>query len=242
MLTFFEKSTSTNRLFLPHRNDLPVTTLFWINLSLFAAIDIVSNMTKQAKKFNFFVIFFFISSLLHQPQNVIMPFACSVTCWFLNQACNRLIKNKTERTIAKVFLHVWAGKLFYFYQGNSNSLSTVDVNAGFVGQMHVHLPIVFIFSTINTFNGQLLSLFLLIKHLKQDSKRLLDDSGVLMTLLFKWLSLLTIIPTTVFLVVITILRHHLFIWSVFSPKLLYDFFSSVLMLVVMLVVKLTIKF
>jgi ethanolamine phosphate transferase 2 subunit G len=170
-----------------------------------------------------------------------MPFACAVTCWFLNQACNRLIKSKTERTIAKIFLHVWAGKLFYFYQGNSNSLSTVDVNAGFVGQMQVHLPIVFIFSTINTFNGQLMSLFLLVIHLNDDSQRLMDDSGVIKALLFKWLSLLTMIPTTVFLVVITVLRHHLFIWSVFSPKLLYDFFSSTLMLVVMLIVKLTIK-
>jgi ethanolamine phosphate transferase 2 subunit G len=171
-----------------------------------------------------------------------MGFGSMFTCWFLNQACNRMIKNSTERTIAKIFMHVWAGKLFYFYQGNSNSLSTIDVNAGFVGQMHVHLPIIFIFSTINTFNGQLMSLFLLVLHLNEDSKRLNDDTGFCMKLLFKWLSLLTIIPTTVFLVVITILRHHLFIWSVFSPKLLYDFFVNALMLIIMLTVKLTNKF
>lgn len=194
------------------------------------------------KKYNFFIIFYFISSLLHQPQNIIMTLACAVTCWFLNHACDRMIKNTIERTVAKIFLHVWAGKLFYFYQGNSNSLSTIDVNAGFVGQMHVNLPIVFIFSTINTFNGQLMSLFLLVLHLKQDSKRLMDDTDIIKTLLFKWLSILTIIPTTLFLVVITILRHHLFIWSVFSPKLLYDFFVSALMLIVMLIVKLAIKF
>lgn len=206
------------------------------------AIDVITNVKAQLKKFHLFVYFFLISSLLHQPQNIVMGFACAVTCWFLNQSCNHLMKNSRERTIAKIFLHVWAGKLFYFYQGNSNNLTTIDVNAGFVGQMHVHLPIVFIFSTINTFNGQLMSLFLLVLHLIQDSKRLMDDSGFTMELLFKWLSILTIIPTTVFLVVITLLRHHLFIWSVFSPKLLYDFFVSALMLFVMLIVKFTIKF
>lgn len=212
-----------------------------MNLGILIAIDVISNVRTQNKKLHFFVFFFYLSTLLHRPQNVIMSFACAVTCWFLNQSCNRLMKNVEERTIAKIFLHVWAGKLFYFYQGNSNSLSTIDVNAGFVGQMHVHLPIIFIFSTINTFNGQLTSLFLLVLHLKQDSKRLMDESGDIMKLLFKWLSILTIIPTTVFLVVITLLRHHLFIWSVFSPKLLYDFFASALMLFVMLIVKLTIK-
>lgn len=171
-----------------------------------------------------------------------MSFGCAVTCWFLNQSCNRLVKNATERTTAKIFLHFWTGKLFYFYQGNSNGLSTIDVNAGFVGQTHVHLPVIFVFSTINTFNGQLMSLFLLVLHLVQDSKRLNhDDSGVVMRLLSKWISLLTVIPTTFFLVVITILRHHLFIWSVFSPKLLYDFFVSALMFVIVITAKLTIK-
>jgi ethanolamine phosphate transferase 2 subunit G len=198
-------------------------------------------MNNQSKKGNLFIPFFLISSLLHQPQNVIMPLACALTSWFIKEACNRLIRNKSERTIANIFLHLWIGKLFFFYQGNSNSLSTIDVNAGFVGQMHVHLPVVFIFSTINTFNGPLISLFLLVIHVNEDSKRLMDDSSEAKSLMFKWLSLLTIIPTTVFLVVITILRHHLFIWSVFSPKLLYDFSSSTLLFFAMLIVKFTIK-
>lgn len=225
-----------------HRNDLPITTLFWLNLCVLIAIDLYTNIKSQANKFHLFAIFFLVSSLLHQPQNVTMGFAGAVTCWFLNQACNRMIKNTRERTIAKIFLHVWAGKLFYFYQGNSNNLTTIDVNAGFVGQMHVHLPLVFIFSTINTFNAQLMSLILLVLHLSRDSKRLMDDSGFIKNLLFKWISIVTIIPTTVFLVVITLLRHHLFIWSVFSPKLLYDSFLNALIFVAMLVVKLTIKF
>lgn len=187
---------------------MPVTTLFWINIGFMIATEVVTDVKGEGKKFNFFVPFFLLSSLLHQPQNVIMPLGCAITCWFVNQACNRLVKNTHERVVAKIFLHFWVGKLFYFYQGNSNGLSTIDVNAGFVGQMHVHLPIVFIFSIINTFNGQLISLFLLVIHLSQDAERLKGDSGTIKKLLFKWLSFLAIIPTTVFLVVITILRHQ----------------------------------
>lgn len=242
LLYFHHTRTIDNRI------DQNVATLFWVNICAILVVHVISSqestlssIKNQAKKTTLFVPFFLISSLLHQPQNIIMPFACAVTCRFISQACNRLIRNKTERTIAKIFLHFWIGKLFFFYQGNSNSLSTVDVNAGFVGQRTVHLPIVFIFSTINTFNGPLMSLFLLVIHVNEDSKRLLDDSAEAKNLMFKWLSLLTIIPTSVFLVVITILRHHLFIWSVFSPKLLYDFSSSTLLCFVMLVVKLTIK-
>lgn len=238
VLLYFHHTRTIN-----NRNDLPVTTLFWINLFVLLSIDVITNIKTQTKKSHLFVVFFFVSLLLHQPQNVIMTFACAVTCWFLNQTCNRIMKNTTERTVAKIFLHYWTGKLFYFYQGNSNSLTTIDVNAGFVGQMHVHLPIVFLFSTINTFNGQLMSLYLLVIHLIQDSKRLLiDDSSFFVQLLLKWLAILTVIPTTVFLVVITLLRHHLFIWSVFSPKLLYDFFVNSLMLFFMFIVFFTTKF
>jgi ethanolaminephosphotransferase len=105
-----------------------------------------------------------------------------------------MIKDAHEKVIAKIILHFWIGKLFFFYQvikfknlhfpfkfflntflkfsqGNSNSLSTIDTNAGFVGQNHVNLFIIFIFSTINTFNSQIFSLTLLIQHLKDDSKR-----------------------------------------------------------------------
>lgn len=71
------------------------------------------------KSFDFFAIFFLLSLLLHQPHNLVLPVTCSMTCMLWNESCNR-IRNASERTIAKVFVHFWAGKLFYFYQGNSN--------------------------------------------------------------------------------------------------------------------------
>lgn len=195
-------------------------------------LEVYRKLKSSAEtQFDAFAVFIPISLLLHQPQNMILPFACLLTCALMNQTCNNQIRNTQERTIAKIFLHFWMGKLFYFYQGNSNNLTTIDVNAGFVGQMHVHLPIIFTFSTINTFNGQLISLLHLAYSIIEDLKKLqeVNDNTNIKQIVFKWLSLLNLVPASFFLVIISILRHHLFIWSVFSPKLLYDSFVSLLM-------------
>ncbi|CAG9812237.1 unnamed protein product [Chironomus riparius] len=231
-----------SRSMINERIDLSTTTIFWINIIFIIFITILFKLTGKSKSFNFFVIFVLISLLLHQPQNLVMCFALGVSSMLTNHACNRMIKSSHEKIVAKIIMHWWLGKLFYFYQGNSNSLATVDTNAGFVGQTHVNMTIVFIFSTINTFNGQIIALMLLIISLVEDSKRLMIDSKTLMLQLSKWLSFLTIIPTTVFLVIITLLRHHLFIWSVFSPKLLYDFCTNVLLLIILVIVRSVVKF
>lgn len=36
------------------------------------------------------------------------------------------------------------------------------------------------------------------------------------------LALLRSVPAAAYIVLVTVLRYHLFIWSVFSPKLLYE--------------------
>lgn len=59
--------------------------------------------------------------------------------------------------------------------------------------------------------------------------------------LVKGYAILTSLPTTIFLIVITLLRHHLFIWSVFSPKLLYDLYFNFLMSFLMWIVSLRFK-
>lgn len=41
------------------------------------------------------------------------------------------------------------------------------------------------------------------------------------------LALQRVYAVTVYTVVATAFRHHLFVWTVFSPKLLYDFVATV---------------
>lgn len=50
------------------------------------------------------------------------------------------------------------------------------------------------------------------------------------------MTILMALPTTVFLFVALAFRSHLFVWTVFSPKLLYAFFHAVLVTVCLSVV------
>lgn len=210
-------------------------TLFWFNICALVAADHVTNARSQLKKFNYFIYFFFVFSALQQPQNVLMGFGCSVSCWFVNQSCNRMMKHSTERTIAKIFLHFWIGKLFYFYQGNSNNFASIDWQSGFVGDLRSHLLIAAILTYSNLYIGQFMSIFLLVIHLNQDPP---SDTR---TIFFKWLLLMATIPTTIYLMILYFLRCHLFIWSVFAAKLIFNFFEVFVIFIAMLVVKMTVK-
>lgn len=104
------------RSLITERIDLSVTTLFWINLCAMIVIDLLINVRKHGKSFHFVMFFVLISLLLHQPQNIIMCFALGLSSMMVNHACNRMIKNSHEKIIAKIILHWWIGKLFFFYQ------------------------------------------------------------------------------------------------------------------------------
>lgn len=104
------------RSLLTERIDLSVTTLFWIVLCAMMIFDLLVNVRVHGKKFHFVAILVLISLLLHQPQNIVMSFALGVTSMMMNHACNRMIKDPHEKVIAKIILHWWIGKLFFFYQ------------------------------------------------------------------------------------------------------------------------------
>lgn len=111
------------------------------------------------------IIFCTISALLHKPHNVILNAACLMTCDFINKLCDSLIGDPKRRTIFKILSHLWIGKMFFFYQGNSNSLSSIDVNAGFIGLETFNILTVGLLLTINTYSGIILSFLVLIFNL-----------------------------------------------------------------------------
>jgi hypothetical protein len=48
------------------------------------------------------------------------------------------------------------------------------------------------------------------------------------------LALVRLLPVTVYVVLVTYLRYHLFVWTVFSPKLLYEVTHTLVISLVML--------
>ncbi|CAD1478308.1 unnamed protein product, partial [Heterotrigona itama] len=155
-----------------------------------------------------------IAAMLHQPHSVILlPFQI-----IFSTVIYEIIKNDITQNIW-VLLYTWIGNVFYFYQGNSNSLATVDVAAGYVG-VQSYMP--FINGSlliINTYAAPLLSYFLLIYHaILQHSYDTCETIVRISKIYITW----RLLPVAIYTIIISIQRHHLFVWSVFSPKLLYE--------------------
>ncbi|KAK0064954.1 GPI ethanolamine phosphate transferase 2 [Biomphalaria pfeifferi] len=135
----------------------------------------------------------------------------------------------------------WMGQAFFFFQGNSNSLSTVDLAAGYTG-LNEFIPVLTgTHICLSTYSGTILwsltffKIFCLTyKERKYSISKAMEISG---TLLLLNLSL----RTSLYTLLIALQRHHLFIWTVFSPKLLYEcvytFVASLLLLLTMIVSK-----
>ncbi|XP_051890500.1 GPI ethanolamine phosphate transferase 2 isoform X9 [Pristis pectinata] len=116
-------------------------------------------------------------------------------------------------------IYYWFGQASFYFQGNSNSIATVDISAGFVGfEDYVELPAIFL-TIYATYIGPLLWAVHLTCYMSSERSRY--SSAAVGHSCYCFI-LLRAIPASVYVILITSLRYHLFIWSVFSPKLLYE--------------------
>lgn len=174
------------------------------------------------------------TTLTHKPHNIFLIALLIFTTNRINRCFRQLFNQNTAKQfglICQCILHLWIGKLFFFYQGNSNSLATIDLNAGYTGQHTFSFMSVAFFLTLNTFSGPILSFLILILNLYDcsDSEQSKHNSKDLFSIL-PWIAFLITLPFTVYAFILLSFRYHIFIWSVFSPKLLYDFYYLCLMI------------
>lgn len=156
--------------------------LFWLNIFEIIILNYIpilykkitcKEITKTTIKTSLggtISLFCIISALLHKPHNVILNGLCILTCGLVNKTCDSLFTGK-QIIWSKIISNLMIGKMFYFYQGNSNSLATIDVNAGYVGLESFNLFTVGVFLTVNTFSGPILSLLALIHNIYDTNER-----------------------------------------------------------------------
>ncbi|XP_072172994.1 GPI ethanolamine phosphate transferase 2-like [Diadema setosum] len=116
-------------------------------------------------------------------------------------------------------LHVWMGQAAFYGQGNSNNAATMDISAGYVGLEGYNLMLASGLTFIATYSGPLLwltrlAVYVVTQHLDRLSSAV-EESCFTM-------ALSRALPVASYTVLATVQRYHLFVWSVFSPKLLYD--------------------
>ncbi|XP_076680624.1 GPI ethanolamine phosphate transferase 2, catalytic subunit-like isoform X3 [Andrena cerasifolii] len=173
-------------------------------------------------------IWIMITAMLHRPHNVILVPLQIIFSGVIHGIINDSIAHQVN-----TFVYTWMGNVFYFYQGNSNSLATIDVAVGYVG-MSSYMPLVNgSLLIINVLSAPVLAYLLLIYHaiLKYPY-----DTREIVTRISKTYITWRLFPVAIYTIIISIQRHHLFVWSVFSPKLLYEAITFAILCLVIFVV------
>uniref|UniRef100_A0A1A8GXY9 Phosphatidylinositol glycan anchor biosynthesis, class G n=1 Tax=Nothobranchius korthausae TaxID=1143690 RepID=A0A1A8GXY9_9TELE len=154
-------------------------------------------------------------SLLFRAHN--LPVLCC--CLLIQTLMAQFIWKKLHYDAAQTtIMHYWFGQAFFYFQGNSNNIATVDISVGFVGlESYIEAPAI-VLTALSTYAGPLLWACHLVCYLSSERER----SPVAIGHGCYCLALLRSVPAAAYIVLVTVLRYHLFIWSVFSPKLLYE--------------------
>lgn len=142
--------------------------------------------------------------LLLKPYNIILVPFCILT--------HKCIKNIVKSTELLVLCHICFGNMLFYSQGHSNSLASVDISVGYIGLYSYQPIIVFSQVLIHTYSFPILCHFLILRNNTVEDVKIWNILFCTRFCNFFIISIVTFI-----------LRHHLFIWSVFAPKLFIEF-------------------
>ncbi|MBN3321116.1 PIGG transferase, partial [Atractosteus spatula] len=156
-----------------------------------------------------------LAALLFRPHNLPVLLFCLLIQTIMAQFIWKELQYDAAQT---TIMHYWFGQAFLYFQGNSNNIATVDISAGFVGlENYVEIPAIFL-TAFCTYAGPLLWACHLVCYLSSERERSTAAIGHGCYCF----ALLRSIAAAAYIILVTALRYHLFIWSVFSPKLLYE--------------------
>ena len=162
----------------------------------------IKLVTQRHVKTSFSESVIFLCYLLLCETDVICLFV--LFCYL--QVLKPIMMQMTPKTASIVGIIVV--KSSFFYLGNSNALSTINVGAGYMGLSAYRPALVILQLAVHTYAGPCVTLAYF---LNQQKKENLLEAYIFST----WLDLV------VFAILCLVFRYHIFVWTVFSPKLLY---------------------
>ncbi|KAJ6915789.1 Kinesin-like protein KIN-14A [Populus alba x Populus x berolinensis] len=165
--------------------------------------------------------------LLQQPINSmpILLLLVQILSSMLYFSCSGLQHIEVE-----VALLYYMGMAGHFALGNSNTLATIDVAGAFIGLSSHSMFLSGILMFIITYASPMLFLLSMLMYISVKSTSYLAnhqnvDSGHLAKMILGFPCLVPVglnsILLTSYTIVLLLMRNHLFVWSVFSPKYLY---------------------
>jgi len=146
----------------------------------------------------------------------------------------------------RIILAYWFSNHLYFLLGNSNGFATIDLSSAYIGLSSsdgtFNTVLAILQCVFATYIGHIMWMMLiivdLIKNCNYDSNtsqsnKISTSNIVLSTLVVARLSTIAF-----YLIVMFALRYHLFIWSVFAPKLLYEMVCTSIYVIIVFLAKL----
>ncbi|XP_026656332.2 GPI ethanolamine phosphate transferase 2 isoform X5 [Phoenix dactylifera] len=166
--------------------------------------------------------------LLQQPINaipVLLIFLQLLACMIYFSIDGSHHKQCVE--VASIYFLGMAG---HFGLGNSNSLATIDVAGAFIGISSYSTVLSGILMFMITYASPMLSFLSMVMYISMKNTRYFSlpnkskwSCMLEMKLAFPCLLPLVLnsVVLTAFTIILLLMRNHLFVWSVFSPKYLY---------------------
>uniref|UniRef100_A0A1A9X3S4 GPI ethanolamine phosphate transferase 2 n=1 Tax=Glossina brevipalpis TaxID=37001 RepID=A0A1A9X3S4_9MUSC len=187
-----------------------------------------------------------VSALLHDPHNVILLPALIFMLETSYQLCDNLyikdkrLYNRSYVLILKTVLTIFIANTFYFFQGNTNKLSTININPGYIGIKSYNALFVGTLITLNMYCAQINAFLYLLWHMfntqvqtlpiRQEKEQitntqLFESTEEDLYLVLNLYTTTAVIPVAVYWWLLIAFRYHLFIYSVFAPKAIYECFQ-----------------
>ncbi|XP_068727731.1 GPI ethanolamine phosphate transferase 2-like [Montipora capricornis] len=155
--------------------------------------------------------------LLQRPHNVAMLAVFVVQETLMSE----ILWNSEEKPWAIVLSSLWMGHAMYFSLGNSNSLASVDISAGYVGLEDFVPGVMLPLTYIATYCGPCLWMVAGVLSVVRNARDITSLQKSLLQACYVILLSQSLV-LSVYCTLVFSQRYHLFVWSVFSPKLLYE--------------------
>uniref|UniRef100_A0A8R7QRZ8 GPI ethanolamine phosphate transferase 2 C-terminal domain-containing protein n=1 Tax=Triticum urartu TaxID=4572 RepID=A0A8R7QRZ8_TRIUA len=164
--------------------------------------------------------------LLQQPINAIPVLL------ILLQIISSVIYFSLEKSLHRQWVQVVAmqflGMTGHFGLGNTNSLASIDVAGAFIGISSYSTVLSGVLMFIITYGSPLLLYLGMVVHMSVKDSTDISTPQKWSSILNRMIALPCLLPLlinsialTSYTIVLLLMRNHLFVWSVFSPKYLY---------------------
>lgn len=164
--------------------------------------------------------------LLQQPINAIPVLL------ILLQIISSVIYFSLEKSLHRQWVQVVAmqflGMTGHFGLGNTNSLASIDVAGAFIGISSYSTVLSGVLMFIITYGSPLLLYLGMVVHMSVKDSTDISTPQKWSSILNRMIALpcllallINSIALTSYTIVLLLMRNHLFVWSVFSPKYLY---------------------